>query len=60
VFVEEGPVERHGARGSGRTVYFTDPDGTLLEFISYSAPLRALSWRSTPLLTRSYELASCD
>ena len=30
-----GPVERPGARGMGRSVYFRDPDGSLLEFISY-------------------------
>ena len=35
VEVEEGPVDRQGARGSGRSVYFRDPDGTLLELISY-------------------------
>jgi len=35
VAVEEGPVPRHGARGAGRSVYFRDPDGTLLEFIAY-------------------------
>jgi catechol 2,3-dioxygenase-like lactoylglutathione lyase family enzyme len=35
VTVELGPVERNGARGRGRSVYFRDPDGTLLEFISY-------------------------
>ena len=33
--VEEGPVERQGAMGRGRSVYFRDPDGTLLELISY-------------------------
>ena len=32
---ELGPVERSGARGTGRSVYFRDPDGTLLELISY-------------------------
>ena len=35
VEVEEGPVERQGALGRGRSVYFRDPDGTLLELISY-------------------------
>ena len=33
--VEEGPVPRHGARGEGMSVYFRDPDGSLLEFIAY-------------------------
>ena len=35
VAVEEGPVGRFGARGAGTSVYFRDPDGSLLEFISY-------------------------
>ncbi len=35
VSVELGPVERHGAKGAGTSVYFRDPDGSLLEFISY-------------------------
>jgi catechol 2,3-dioxygenase-like lactoylglutathione lyase family enzyme len=35
VAVEEGPVERLGVRGRGRSVYFRDPDGSLLELISY-------------------------
>jgi catechol 2,3-dioxygenase-like lactoylglutathione lyase family enzyme len=35
VEVEEGPVTRHGGRGRGTSVYFRDPDGSLLEFISY-------------------------
>jgi catechol 2,3-dioxygenase-like lactoylglutathione lyase family enzyme len=34
--VELGPVLRAGAQGTGRSVYFRDPDGSLLEFISYS------------------------
>jgi catechol 2,3-dioxygenase-like lactoylglutathione lyase family enzyme len=37
VEVEMGPVERSGARGTGTSVYFRDPDGSLLEFISYYA-----------------------
>lgn len=36
VAVEEGPVERRGARGRGTSVYFRDPDGSLLELISYA------------------------
>jgi len=35
VDVEDGPVPRNGARGAGASVYFRDPDGSLLEFISY-------------------------
>jgi len=35
VDVELGPVERQGAGGRGQSVYFRDPDGSLLEFISY-------------------------
>ena len=35
VEVEMGPVERSGARGTGTSVYFRDPDGSLLELISY-------------------------
>ena len=35
VKVELGPVERFGAQGAGTSVYFRDPDGSLLEFISY-------------------------
>jgi catechol 2,3-dioxygenase-like lactoylglutathione lyase family enzyme len=36
VEVELGPVPRRGAGGEGTSVYFRDPDGSLLEFISYS------------------------
>ncbi len=36
VDIELGPVERNGGTGRGRSVYFRDPDGTLLELISYS------------------------
>ncbi|GAA5532586.1 VOC family protein [Deinococcus aluminii] len=35
VAVEAGPVPRHGGQGQGVSVYFRDPDGSLLEFISY-------------------------
>lgn len=35
VAVERGPIERHGRGGPGVSVYFRDPDGSLLEFISY-------------------------
>ena len=36
VAVETGPLGREGARGPGTSVYFRDPDGSLLEFISYA------------------------
>jgi catechol 2,3-dioxygenase-like lactoylglutathione lyase family enzyme len=35
VEVELGPVERSGARGTGTSAYFRDPDGSLLELIVY-------------------------
>jgi catechol 2,3-dioxygenase-like lactoylglutathione lyase family enzyme len=35
VAVEKGPVDRLGGRGAGTSVYFRDPDGSLLELISY-------------------------
>jgi catechol 2,3-dioxygenase-like lactoylglutathione lyase family enzyme len=37
VEIEVGPAERNGARGRGISVYFQDPDGSLMEFISYRA-----------------------
>ena len=36
VEIEEGPVVRPGGRGDGTSVYFRDPDGSLLELISYT------------------------
>jgi catechol 2,3-dioxygenase-like lactoylglutathione lyase family enzyme len=35
VEIEEGPVAREGAHGTGASLYFRDPDGSLLEFIAY-------------------------
>jgi catechol 2,3-dioxygenase-like lactoylglutathione lyase family enzyme len=35
VAIELGPVKRQGAKGEGTSVYFRDPDGSLLEFMSY-------------------------
>jgi catechol 2,3-dioxygenase-like lactoylglutathione lyase family enzyme len=37
VDLELGPVARNGARGPGTSVYFRDPDGSFMEFISYDA-----------------------
>jgi catechol 2,3-dioxygenase-like lactoylglutathione lyase family enzyme len=37
VEIEMGPVERRGAKGVGTSLYFRDPDGSLLEFISYDS-----------------------
>ncbi len=36
VEIELGPVARKGAKGEGTSVYFRDPDGSLMEFISYA------------------------
>jgi catechol 2,3-dioxygenase-like lactoylglutathione lyase family enzyme len=35
IAVERGPLQRFGAKGAGTSVYFRDPDGSLMEFISY-------------------------
>jgi catechol 2,3-dioxygenase-like lactoylglutathione lyase family enzyme len=35
VAVELGPVQRRAARGVGTSIYFRDPDGSLLELIAY-------------------------
>lgn len=35
--VERGPMQRFGAKGPGISVYFRDPDGSLMELMSYSS-----------------------
>lgn len=35
VHIVEGPSRQDGARGPGTSVYFFDPDGSLLELICY-------------------------
>lgn len=46
VAIELGPVDRFGAKGSGTSLYFRDPDGSLIEFICYEqigdAPSRSV------------------
>jgi len=34
--IETGPIDTAGAKGRGHSVYFRDPDGSLLEFITYT------------------------
>jgi catechol 2,3-dioxygenase-like lactoylglutathione lyase family enzyme len=36
VAVERGPIVRFGSKGAGTSVYFRDPDGSLMEFMSYA------------------------
>ena len=40
VAVERGPLERFGAKGRGTSVYFRDPGGSLMEFMSYIESLK--------------------
>ena len=35
VAIHRGPLQRFGAKGQGTSVYFRDPDGSLMEFMSY-------------------------
>ena len=35
IAIHAGPLERFGAKGRGTSVYFYDPDGSLMEFMSY-------------------------
>ena len=37
VAIEEGPVNKQGARGTLRSVYCRDPDGSLIEISSYAS-----------------------
>ncbi len=34
--IEHGPAQVQAARGMARSVYFRDPDGSLVEFVCYS------------------------
>jgi catechol 2,3-dioxygenase-like lactoylglutathione lyase family enzyme len=46
--VELGPVERFGALGAGTSVYFRDPDGSLMELIAYQRSPSRQSQVSSP------------
>jgi catechol 2,3-dioxygenase-like lactoylglutathione lyase family enzyme len=39
IAVERGAMQRFGAKGPGTSVYFRDPDGSLMEFMSYTKPV---------------------
>ena len=41
VEVEEGPVLRWGAHGTGTSAYFRDPEGNLIEARYYEGPDRS-------------------
>jgi peroxiredoxin len=48
VAVEVGPLQRFGAKGAGTSVYFRDPDGSLMEFISYVQAAEKRPQREAP------------
>jgi catechol 2,3-dioxygenase-like lactoylglutathione lyase family enzyme len=50
VELEYGPVRQDGARGSGASIYFRDPDDNLLEFISYD-PASVIAAPEDPMLS---------
>ena len=50
IAIEAGPMQRFGAKGAGTSVYFRDPDGSLMEFMSYvgAQPMREAPGKHDP------------
>ena len=48
VAIESGPIERFGAKGPRSSVYFRDPDGSLMEFMSYTGTQNMTQAREAP------------
>jgi peroxiredoxin/catechol 2,3-dioxygenase-like lactoylglutathione lyase family enzyme len=48
VAIERGPLQRFGAKGAGTSVYFRDPDGSLIEFMSYTGAQDMTQAREAP------------
>ena len=42
--ISEGPVQRWGARGSGTSIYVTDPEGNVIEARFYEGNDQAEKW----------------
>jgi catechol 2,3-dioxygenase-like lactoylglutathione lyase family enzyme len=40
VAIKEGPVQRWGAHGTGTSIYFLDPEGTMIEARYYEAAVK--------------------
>ena len=40
IAISEGPVQRWGARGSGTSIYFTDPEGNVIEARFYEGSVQ--------------------
>lgn len=48
IAIERGPLQRFGAKGPGTSVYFRDPDGSLMEFITYAGAQNVSQPREAP------------
>ena len=62
VRIESGPMQRFGAKGAGTSVYFRDPDGSLMEFMSYAGEKNGRSARHarSDLPAARYSRAAVD